>query len=127
MPKILLLFIFLLLVLLIPAKIFAQNLPSAPNAPKEDYFKAQVVSISKEGQRDNQGYKSYFQTLKVQIEDGPQKGKIVVVGNGDESQITKDQFVVEGQEIIVDKVTDQNNKVSYSVYDAYRLNNIFYF
>jgi len=124
MQKILLLFIPLLLVFFVPQKIFAQNMPSTP---KEAYFKAQVISIVKEGQRDNQGYKSYFQTLKAKIEDGSQKGKIVVVANGDESQISKDQFVTNNQEIIVDKVTDQNDKTSYTVYDAYRLNNILIF
>lgn len=127
MQKILLLFIPLLLIFLVPPKIFAQSMPSAPSAPKEEYFRAEVASIIKEGQKDNQGYKSYFQTLKVRAEDGAQKGKLLTVENGDESQITKDQFVVTGQEIIVDKVTDQNNKVSYSVYDSYRLNNIFIF
>jgi len=127
MKKILILLIPLLFTLFAPSRISAQNIPSAPNAPKEEYFKAQVVNIEKQGQRDNQGYKSYFQTLKARIENGPQKGKTVVVENGDESQITKDQFVINGQEIIVDKITTVNNNASYSVYDAYRLNNIFIF
>ncbi|MGA2967808.1 MAG: YibE/F family protein [Candidatus Levyibacteriota bacterium] len=123
MKKVLLL-IPLLLLLLTPTKSFAQNiLPT----PKEEYFKARVVSVIREGERDNQGYKSYFQTLKVWAEDGPQKGKFVTVENGAEAQITKDQFVNSGQEIIVDKVTTLNNNVSYSVYDTYRLTNIFIF
>jgi uncharacterized membrane protein len=98
-----------------------------PIIPKEEYFKALVVSIVKEGQRDNQGYKSYFQTLKAQAEDGPQKGELLTIENGDQSQITKGQFVSIGQEIVVDKVTNQNNKISYSIYDSYRLNNLLIF
>lgn len=123
MRKSLLLVIPLLLILLLPLKVFAQQMQT----PKEEYFKARVVSIVNEGQRNMRGYKSYFQTLKVQAEDGPQAGKTLTVDNGNESQITKDQFVTMGQEIIVDKVTTQNNKVTYSVYDSYRLNNLFIF
>ncbi|MGA2911698.1 MAG: YibE/F family protein [Candidatus Levyibacteriota bacterium] len=114
----------LLLLLLAPAKSFAQSMPSTP---KEEYFKARVISITEQGEKDEQGFKSYFQTLKVQAEDGQQKGALLTVENGDESQITKDQFVTSGQEIIVDKVTSLGNRVSYSVYDAYRLTNIFIF
>jgi len=124
MKKILLLVIPLLLVLLFSSKVFAQTMPATP---KEEYFKAKVVDIEKQGLRENQGEKSYFQTLKVEIEDGPQKGKLVIVENGNESQITKDQFVSIGQEIIIDKVTNPNNQTSYAVYDIYRLNSVFIF
>ena len=124
MKKLLLLVIPLLLVLLVSSKAFAQSM-QAP--PKEEYFKASVISIVDEGQRDMQGYKSYFQTIKALLEDGSQKGKTVTVENGSESQITKDQFVSPGQEIIVDKVTTMDNKTSYAVYDAYRLNNLLIF
>lgn len=119
-----LILILLCLVFSVPPKSFAQNMQPMP---KEEYFRARVVGIIAQGQRDNQGYKSYFQTLKAEAEDGPQKRKIFSVENGDASQITKDQFVVSGQEIIVDKVTTIDNKISYAVYDAYRLNNIFIF
>lgn len=122
--KIVLFIIPLLLIFLTSAKSFAQNVPSAP---KEEYFKALVLSIENEGQRDSQGFRSYFQTIKVELEDDQQKGRIVTVENGNESQITKDQFVSPGQEIIVDKVTTMDNKISYAVYDDYRLNNIFLF
>ena len=98
MKKLLILLIPLLFTLLVPSKIFAQKILSTP---KEEYFKAQVVDIEKQGQRDDQGYKNYFQTLKVRAEDGPQKGKILTVENGDESQITKDQFVSMDQKIIL--------------------------
>jgi uncharacterized membrane protein len=122
--KKMLLLIPLLLFLFVSPKTFAQNMQSPP---KEDYFKARVVSIINQGQRDIQGFKSYFQTLKVQAEDGPQAGKFLIVENGAESQITKNEFVATGQEIVVDKVTTLDNKTTYSVYDAYRLNNIFIF
>jgi uncharacterized membrane protein len=123
MKKILLLFIPLLLTLLFSSKVFAQ----AMQAPKEEYFKARVLSVIQEGQRNNQGFKSYFQILKVQAEDGSQQGRIITVDNGTESQITKEEFVMTGQEIVVDKVTTQDNKATYSVYDAYRLNNLLIF
>jgi uncharacterized membrane protein len=121
--KTLLLVIPLLLLLLISSKTFAQNL----QAPKEEYFKAHAISIVEQGQKDEQGFKSYYQILKVKIEDGSQKGTTLTADNGDQSQITKDQFVSNGQEIIIDKVTNPNDVVSYSVYDTYRLNNLLIF
>lgn len=123
MRKIVLFVIPLLLLLLTSTKSFAQNVPPAP---KEEYFKARVLSVIKQGESNSQGYKSYFQTLKVQVEDGPQAGKTFTVENGNTVQITKDQFVTAGQEIIVDKTTILN-KTSYAVYDSYRLNNLLIF
>jgi len=127
MKKLLILLISLLFILIAPSKSSAQNVPSVPSIPKEEYFKAQVVYIEKQGQRDNQGYKSYFQTLKVRVENGSQKEKLLTVENGDESQITKDQFVTVNQEIVVDQTTSLNNETTYSLYDAYRLNNLLIF
>jgi uncharacterized membrane protein len=123
MKKIILLCISLFLALLFSSKVFAQDIQS----PKDAYFKARVVSIIQEGQRNNQGFKSYFQNVRVQAEDGSQQGKLLTVDNGTESQITKDEFVSPGQEIVVDKVITQNNETTYSIYDVYRLNNLFIF
>jgi uncharacterized membrane protein len=122
--EIFLLTLSLLFLLLFSGKSLAQTMPTIP---KEEYFRAHVVSVIKEGERDNQGFKSYFQTLKVQIDEGLQKGRLITVENGNESQITKDQFVTLNQEIVVDKVTSLNNQTTYSVYDAYRLNNLLLF
>ncbi len=97
-----------------------------PTIPREEYFKAKVLSVVGEGRSNNQGYTSYFQTLKVQAEDGPQAGKAFTVEDGKTVQITKDQFVTAGQEIIVDKTTMLNN-ITYTVYDSYRINNLLIF
>lgn len=47
-----------------------------------------------------------------------------MIENGKDFQITKDQLVKYGQEIIVAKTTTPNGKTYYSIYDLYRLSNI---
>ena len=81
-----LLFIPLLLVFFIPPEIFAQNLQPFP---KEEYFKAGVMNIVKEGQRDNQGYKSYFQILKRGLKTVHKKEKQSLLKTGTNHRLQK--------------------------------------
>lgn len=98
--------------------------PLQMQAPKQEFFKGKVVEIVDQGEKTIQGYKNYFQTLRVQIIDGTEKGKYTIIENGKDAQITKDQLVDKNQEIVVSKTTYQDNKSSYAIYDYYRLNQL---
>ena len=104
----------------------AQSAPQL-QAPKQEFFKGKVIEIVEQGQKELQGYKNYFQTLRVQIIDGTEKGKYTIIENGKEAQITKDQLVSKNQEIIVSKTTFRDSRSFYAIYDYYRLNSLLLF
>ncbi len=88
----------------------------------QEFFKAVVTKITKEGVKDIGGYKSIYQDVELQILDGSQQGATVSLENGGESLITPDQKVAVGEEVILTKITTQDNSVIYSIQDKYRLN-----
>lgn len=100
----------------------AQGAPQL-QAPKQEFFKANVIEIVDQGEKTIQGYKNYFQTLRIQIIDGTEKGKYTIIENGQDAQITKDQLVSKNQEIVVSK-TSYLGKSTYAIYDYYRLNQL---
>lgn len=117
-------FILILVLFLLFAKpVFAQTSPLLTQA--QQFFKANVVEVVEEGYKESNGAKNYYQTIRVRIEDGTQKGKYTVIENGQNSQISKNQLVAKGDEIVISQAFSQNGKSSYSIYDAYRLNMIF--
>lgn len=106
--------------------VFAQA--NAPlQAPKQEFYKAQVVQIVEQGSKKINGYNTYYQTLRVKIDNGTTKGKFTVIQNGAESQITKDQLTKLNQEIIVSQTQYANGQTQYAIYDFYRLNTIIIF
>ena len=117
MRKILFIIITACFFLLPQHKIFAQT-----NVPVQDYYKGTVVRVISSGENNVMGYKVLFQILEVQITTGPDSGKTINISYGKDSQITKDQEVSQGQEVILTKITNQSGKTSYSIYDTYRLN-----
>lgn len=116
--------ILVLLFFVFSAHFVSAESPPQLQAPKQDFYKAKVVEIVEQGEKTIQGYKNYFQTLRVQIIDGTEKGKYTIIENGKEAQITKDQMVSRNQEIVVSKTTYSNGKTFYSIYDYYRLNSL---
>lgn len=121
MKKWLLLFLFFLA---IPKIALAQTTPQF-QVPKQEFVKAQVIEIVSQGEKTVEGIRSYYQTLRIKLEDGTPKGKYTVIENGKNSSITKDQLVSVNKEIVIAKTTTSNGNVSYSIYDIYRLNSIF--
>ena len=121
--KILGIVIFLLLISKAPS--FAQSAP--PQAPKQDFFTGKVVEVVEQGEKTVQGYKNYYQTLRVRIIDGTEKGKYTIIQNGQEAQITKDQLVSKNEDIVVSRTTYANGRTLYAIYDFYRLNSLLLF
>ncbi len=87
--------------------------------PPDEYAIGKVTKILEEGTIENDGFKSDFQKLKVQILDGKSKGREIEIENGGFATLREDQKVKPGDEIIVSKVTDDQNTYYY-VYDSNR-------
>lgn len=118
--KILFLILIPLITLLSPAVSFAQEF----NPPKQEYFKGEVTKIIKNGTRDIQNYKNFYQFLEVKITDGNEKNKTVNVENSGSIKTVDQKSLKQGDKIVVSKVT-QNNESVYSVWDKYRLNYLY--
>lgn len=101
----------------------AQSNPQL-QAPKQEFFKGQVIEIVEQGAKTIERYKAYYQILRVKIDDGSKMGKFTVIENGKQAQITKDQLLIKDQKIVVAKTFYPNNQTIYSIYDTYRLNNM---
>lgn len=132
----LLVFLPLVLFLLFPAFSFAQEQNPTPlekqntniqQPPKQDFFKAIVVEVIEQEEREFEGQKNYYQIIRIKITDGSEKNKFTIVENGKNMQIKKDQLVQKDDEIIVSKLSYPTGKSVYSIYDYYRLNTLVVF
>ncbi len=124
MKKITFLFLFFTISFLFTKQSLAQSATEFI-APQQNYYKAEVVRIIKSGTKEINNYKNFSQFLEVKFLDGPQKGEITTLQNSGSLKTVEQKSLEKGDKIIVLKVT-QNNQVSYSVYDKYRLNYLYY-
>lgn len=121
-----LILVVILLLLFSKQTVFAKD-TSQLQTPKQDFFKGRIIEIVKQGEKKIQGYKTYYQVLRVKIDDGSKNGKFTVIENGTQTKITKDQLLTKDQKIVVAKTIYSNNQTVYSIYDAYRLSNMLIF
>src|SRR5260221_210660 len=103
MKKIIIILFFLLL--FVP-KVSAQGINQAP---KQEFFKAKVAEVVEQGQKEVERIKYFYQTLRIEITDGPEKGKFTIIENGKDAKINKDQLVkIDESQVTV--VTMKNGK-----------------
>lgn len=112
--------IFVLLFFLFFTKSVWAQTPPLMQMPKQEFFKATVEQVVESGTKEIEKNKYYYQTLRVKLENG----KFTVIENGKDFQITKDQLVSKGEKIVVTKNTSPSGKISYSLYETYRLTNL---
>jgi uncharacterized membrane protein len=89
--------------------------------PKQDFSTGKVLQIIKHGYKNFGSIKSLYQDVKVQIQDGVNKGKILTIENGGETSILPSQEVKTGDVIILMQSQLGNEKTQYFIYDKYRL------
>lgn len=104
--------------------LFVFNLSSFAQAPslnlKETYIKGKIIEILKQGVRSLNGINVYSEQLKIQISEGAEKGKVVVVDRSLDPKLEY-QKTSKGSEVVVKK-QDLEGKTQYFVYEPYRLN-----
>lgn len=104
---------------LFPLTVKAQNF-------EDKYYKAEVLEIVEEGQKDLGGIINPYQIIKVKILDGDKKGQELTIDNGGKLSITEAQKVRVGEKIIINSFDAGEAGTVYLVRDKYRLDSIFY-
>jgi len=87
---------------------------------KQEFTKAKVFSVEKDGVKNVNGRKNPFQNLVLELLDGDAKGKHIRLEHGGDVVISKDQKVGPGETLILTRI-DQDGKISYRIIDRYRL------
>lgn len=102
---------------------FAQSTPPAT----QNFYTGKVVSIPKEGYRTIEGQQTAYQIVNVFVQSGPDQGKTITINRGGgRTSILASQEVSVGSTVILEHMNDANGKVSYDIYDTYRIPMIAY-
>ena len=86
---------------------------------QEEFEKAEVIEINKQGTQDLDGTTVKFQDLTLKIVYGNDSGKTIKLTNGGQTFITNEQLVTVGETVVLDKT--QNG---FLILDKYRLDAI---
>jgi uncharacterized membrane protein len=93
----------------------------AQDAPTQQYAKANVEQIDKQGTKKINGYDNIYQEVTLKILDGPDAGQIIHVEHGGTTQITAGQKVSVGQTVVLTTFTTQDGQTQHIIVDSYRL------
>ncbi len=114
------LFVYLLLGFFLP-QAHAQTITN-----KEVFMKAKVLQIIKEDTLIGDGGQTTItQTLKVQLLDNPEKGRMITLQQGTDARIASLHKYSEGQTVVVDKTIAPDNSSHYTITDSYRLPSLY--
>src|SRR5689334_5416037 len=91
---------------------------------QQQYYRAKVLDILKQGEHPLEEFKNPYQILKIQFLDGPQKGQIVTLQSGVDTSISEQNLVKKGDNIIVTNSNNLKSSEKFVVYDKYRLDKI---
>lgn len=118
-------FVFFLFLSFFAKSSFAQQGVLPPEPPEEHYYKATVVEITAEDQKEVVGYTNFVQTAQLKIMEGEEKGNIVNLEHAGVLQSASSQKLIPGETVILIK-TIQADTITYSVQDRYRLDTLIY-
>jgi uncharacterized membrane protein len=92
----------------------------------ESYNRAKVLQVVNQGMQDFQGAKTYNETLKVQFLEGNEKNKIVTISYSTDATFGIQQKIGNGATVVVDSKPDTTGKMYYSIYEPYRVTNLWW-
>ncbi|HEX9503685.1 MAG TPA: YibE/F family protein [Patescibacteria group bacterium] len=121
--------IFGLAVLVLPGLCLAQGASTEPingalNIPAEAYYRAQVLQIVNSEYLGTGADKQSFQTLKIKILSGDETGQEKTIDRVGGATINGGKGFKEGDKIVVNKTT-VNNQPVYYVVDIYRIPSLY--
>lgn len=89
-------------------------------------MKAKILQVVKEDTMiGDGGATTIMQTLKVQLLDTPDKGKIITIQQSNDVRIASIHKYASGQEVVVDKTIAPDNSAHYTITDSYRLPSLY--
>lgn len=92
----------------------------------ESFSRALVLQVMKQGTQTFQGTKTFNETLKVQLLEGKEKGKTIQVSYSTDASFGIQQRIGDGASVVIDSKPDATGHMIYSVYQPYRLNNLWW-
>lgn len=92
----------------------------------EAYSRAKVLQVTNQNVSNYQGAKTFNETLKVQFLEGNEKNKIVTISYSTDATFGVQQKIGNGATVVVDSKPDTTGKMYYSIYEPYRLNNLWW-
>ncbi|HLD01361.1 MAG TPA: YibE/F family protein [Patescibacteria group bacterium] len=113
-----LILLFALIFLFLPSPTFAQ-------IPQQAFLKGTVIKIEKEGTKDIGTSKNIFQTVRVKILEGEEKGKEITLEHGGMFTIQESQKVNLGDQVVITQ-TSTNGESTYTITDRYRLDKLLF-
>jgi len=108
--------------------IFTSLVHAAPDDqldPGEIYIRATVVRVLHAGVSTSSGLSIYNERMQVQLLEGKEKGKLVIVDRSGDPKLTANT-ITQGETVIIDSKPDPSGHRYYTVYEPYRLP-LFYF
>lgn len=106
---------------------FAQNNPENqfnPETPKETLYKAKVLEVVEEGERGAGEFRNKYQDLRLELLDGPNKGKIIALTHGDLVTLSDELLLDENDKVVVLEFSRPDQSTEYIVTDRYRLDKL---
>lgn len=88
--------------------------------PQEEFHRARIIEIQKEGEVDRDGVKVPFQTVLVEFTDGPREKERIVINHGEMFSLGPGQRVKKDEVVVVAGVEGAQGK-TYLIIDKYRL------
>jgi len=97
-----------------------------PNTPKENLYKAEVLEVVDEGETGVEGFKNRYQDLRLEILDGPNKGKIIVLTHGSLVTLDDGLIVKKDDKVVLLEFSRPDGSTEYIITDKYRLDTLLY-
>ena len=119
-----LIFITLFVSFIFPAHIYAD--PPDELDYNETYTRAKILQVLHAGIQNFDGAKTYSENIKVQFLEGREKGKIVNIGYASDASFGVSQQIGKGTTVVVDSKPISSGQMYYSIYEPYRLNNLWW-
>lgn len=107
----------------------AQNNPENqfnPETPKETLYKAKVLEVVDEGEMGAGEFKSKYQDLRLEVLDGPNKGKVIALTHGNLVTLNESMLVKKDDKVVLLEFSRPDGSTEYIVTDKYRLDSLIY-
>ncbi len=90
---------------------------------KETFVRGKVMEVLNQGLKSFNGVSVYSEKLKVNILEGQEKGKIVIIDRSTDPRLSNTK-ISKGEGVVIDVKPDPKGVTQYVIYEPYRLNSL---